>query len=100
VPTTPGFEWDGTKARENLKKHERQTMKTPQRPRHDDDVGPEDQFDYSRAKPDRFASRTSRPVVAVVLEADVAAAQQRFAIASRKRREQTTRTRARHRRAS
>ena len=29
-------------------------------------------FDYSRAKPNRFASRMNRPVVAVVLEPDVA----------------------------
>lgn len=28
-------------------------------------------FDYSRAKPNRFASQMSRPVVAVVLEPDV-----------------------------
>lgn len=31
------------------------------------------EFDYSRAKPNRFASRMNRPVVAVVLESDVAA---------------------------
>jgi len=30
-------------------------------------------FDYSRAKPNRFASRMTQPVVAVVLEPDVAA---------------------------
>jgi hypothetical protein len=29
-------------------------------------------FDYSRAKPNRFATRMDRPVVAVVLERDVA----------------------------
>ena len=29
-------------------------------------------FDYSNAKPNRFAARMSRPVIAVVLEADVA----------------------------
>jgi hypothetical protein len=88
-----------------------ETMKkTRQRPRHDvDDVRPEYQFDYSQAKPNRFASRMSRPVVAVVLESDVAAvfdssekvnAQLRSAIASRKRRKRATRTRARHRKAS
>ena len=37
-----------------------------------DDVRPEYQFDYSQAKPNRFALRMTRPVVAVVLEADVA----------------------------
>ena len=31
------------------------------------------QFDYSRAKPNRFASRMKQPIVAVVLEPDVAA---------------------------
>ena len=30
------------------------------------------EFDYSEAKPNRFAARMKRPVVAVVLEADVA----------------------------
>jgi hypothetical protein len=30
------------------------------------------EFDYSQAKPNRFAARMKRPVVAVVLEADVA----------------------------
>lgn len=30
-------------------------------------------FDYSTAKPNRFASRMRRPVVAIVLEPDVAA---------------------------
>ena len=30
------------------------------------------EFDYSRAKPNRFASRMDQPVVAVVLEPDVA----------------------------
>jgi hypothetical protein len=30
------------------------------------------EFDYSRAKPNRFAAQMKRPVVAVVLEADVA----------------------------
>jgi hypothetical protein len=29
-------------------------------------------FDYSRAKPNRFAAKMNRPVVAVVLEPDVA----------------------------
>ena len=30
------------------------------------------EFDYSQAKPNRFAARMKQPVVAVVLEADVA----------------------------
>jgi hypothetical protein len=30
------------------------------------------EFDYSQARPNRFAARMKRPVVAVVLEADVA----------------------------
>jgi len=30
------------------------------------------EFDYSRAKPNRFAAHLERPVVAVVLDADVA----------------------------
>jgi hypothetical protein len=74
-----------------------------------DDVRREYQFDYSQAKPNRFASRMKQPVVAVVLESDVAAvfdssakvnAQLRSAMATRSRRKQATRTRARHRRAS
>jgi hypothetical protein len=33
---------------------------------------PEYELDYSRAKPNRFAAHMKRPVVAVVLEPDVA----------------------------
>lgn len=48
--------------------------KTPQKDRRkSSDLQSEYQFDYSRAKPNRFASRMNRPVVAVVLESDVAA---------------------------
>jgi hypothetical protein len=48
--------------------------KTLRTRRHEvDDVRPEYQFDYSQAKPNRFAARMKRPVVAVVLESDVAA---------------------------
>ena len=48
--------------------------KTPRTQRPEvDDVRPEYQFDYSQAKPNRFASRMTRPVVAIVLESDVAA---------------------------
>ena len=51
-----------------------ETMKkTVRKPRREvDDVRTEYQFDYSQAKPNRFALRMTRPVVAVVLEADVA----------------------------
>ena len=37
------------------------------------DLRSEYQFDYSRAKPNRFVGKMTRPVVAVVLEPDVAA---------------------------
>lgn len=66
------------------------------------------QFDYSRAKPNRFASRMHRPVVAVVLESDVAAvfdsaakvnAQLRSAISARKHRKQPARVRGHRRKA-
>ena len=64
------------------------------------------EFDYSRAKPNRFATRMARPVVAVVLEPDVAVvydssekvnAQLRSALSARKTRKVTPRTRAHHR---
>ena len=73
-----------------------------------DDVRPEYRFDYSQAKPNRFASRSTRPVVAVFLESDVATvfdssakvnAQLRSAISDRKRRKPVTRVRTHHRRA-
>lgn len=73
-----------------------------------DDIRPEYDFDYAQAKPNRFASRMTQPVVAVVLESDVAAvfdssakvnAQLRSAIAARKGRKRA-RARPRHRRAS
>jgi hypothetical protein len=82
--------------------------RTPQKQRQVDDVRPEYQFDYSQAKPNRFASRMKRPVVAVILESDVAAvfdssakvnAQLRSAISARKPRKQAPRARAHHRRA-
>jgi hypothetical protein len=37
-----------------------------------DEMRQEYQFDYSRARPNRFASRMTRDAVAVVLEPDVA----------------------------
>jgi hypothetical protein len=67
-----------------------------------DDVRTEYQFDYSQAKPNRFASRMKQPVVAVVLESDVAAvfdssakvnAQLRSAMSARQHRRQTRRRR-------
>ena len=83
--------------------------KTPQKRRHElDDVRAEYQFDYSQAKPNRFASRMTRPVVAVVLESDVAKVfdssakvnpQLRSAISARKRRKPVTRGRTHHARA-
>jgi hypothetical protein len=83
--------------------------KTPRAQRPDvDDVRPEYQFDYSQAKPNRFASRLKRPVVAVILESDVAPvfdssakvnAQLRSAISARKHRKPVTRARTHHRRA-
>lgn len=83
--------------------------KTPRKQRHEvDDVRAEYQFDYSQAKPNRFASRMRRPVIAVVLESDVAAvfdssakvnAQLRSAISARKHRKPVTRVRTHHRRA-
>jgi hypothetical protein len=85
----------------------KKTVRTPRR--EIDHVRPEYQFDYSQAKPNRFASRMSRPVIAVVLEPDIAAvfdssakvnAQLRSAIVTRKPRKQATRSRTRHRRAS
>jgi hypothetical protein len=63
-------------------------------------------FDYSQAKPNRFASQMHRPVVAVVLEPDVASvfnstakvnAQLRSAIAARSRKKQPSRARGRRR---
>jgi hypothetical protein len=74
-----------------------------------DDVRPEYRFDYSSAKPNRYAARMARPVVAIVLDSDVAAvfkpstkvnAQLQSAIAARKPRKRATKARARHRRAN
>ena len=82
--------------------------KTPRKRPELDDVRAEYRFDHSQAKPNRFAPRMERPVVAVVLESDVAAvfdssekvnAQLRSAISARKRRKQAPRARPHHRRA-
>lgn len=72
------------------------------------DMREEYTFDYSRAKPNRFASQMNRPVVAVVLEPDVASvfdssakvnAQLRSAIVARPRKKQPLRARGHRRRA-
>lgn len=87
-----------------------QTMrKTPQKRRHDSrEMRTEYQFDYSRAGPNRFAARMAPPVVAVVLESDVAAvfdtsekvnAQLRSALSARKTRKVAPRARAHRRKA-
>lgn len=64
------------------------------------------EFDYSKAKPNRFAARMKRPVLAVVLEADIASvfdsaakvnAQLRSIIARRRSRSRSVRvTKRRH----
>jgi hypothetical protein len=65
-------------------------------------------FDYTRAKPNRFASQMNRPVVAVVLEPDVASvfdsaakvnAQLRSAMSARPRKKEPLRARGHRRRA-
>jgi hypothetical protein len=45
---------------------------TPNVRRDVETMRPEYDFDYSKAKPNRFAAQMKRPVVAVVLDADVA----------------------------
>lgn len=49
------------------------TNRTPATPEASDDLRAEYDFDYAKSRPNRFASRTSGSVVAVVLEPDVAA---------------------------
>ena len=46
--------------------------KTRKRGRKASDMRPEYEFDYSRSRPNRFASQLQGKVVAVVLEPDVA----------------------------
>jgi hypothetical protein len=66
------------------------------------------QFDYTKARPNRFAARMKQPVVAVVLEADVASVfnssakvntQLRSIIAKRRAKARSVSTRKRHRKA-
>ena len=73
------------------------------------ELRPEYDFDYSRAKPNRFAGKVTRPVVAVVLEPDVAAvfkssarvnAELRTLITARKRKRAVSPARQHRRRAS
>jgi hypothetical protein len=105
----------GSRARESLAPGKRQRMsdetmsKTPRNRRRDSvDIRTEYQFDYSQAKPNRFASLMNRPVVAVVLDSDVAAvfdssakvnAQMRSTMSARKHRKQPPRVRAHRRKA-
>ena len=49
------------------------TNKAPAPPDASDDLRAEYDLDYARSRPNRFASRMGRTVVAVVLEPDVAA---------------------------
>ena len=73
------------------------------------DLRPEYDFDYSRAKPNRFVGKMTRPVVAVVLEPDVAAVfkssakvnkELRTLISARKRKKEVPPARHHRRRAS
>ncbi len=51
----------------------RKTRSTNQSPEPDKDMLPEYRFDYSKARPNRFAARLERGSRAVVLDPDVAA---------------------------
>jgi uncharacterized DUF497 family protein len=68
------FEWDAGKADANARKHTSdEIMKKAPKPVADaDDLRAEYAFDQRRARPNRFASRTSDSAVVVVLEPDVA----------------------------
>jgi hypothetical protein len=50
----------------------KKTKPGSRRPKSDEDMLPEYRFDYSKAKPNRFAARLKAGVRAVVLDADVA----------------------------
>jgi hypothetical protein len=80
--------------------------RNPQRESHG--IREEYEFDYSRAKPNRFAGRMDQPVIAVILEPDVALvfnssakvnAQLRSIIAAGPRRKQSSRVRSHRRKA-
>src|SRR5271166_767824 len=62
------FEWD--KGSVETMKKTRTANQSPQPPR---DMLPEYRFDYSKARPNRFAARLKRGSRAVVLDPDVAA---------------------------
>jgi hypothetical protein len=51
----------------------KKTRTAKQSPQHQKDMLPEYQFDYSKARPNRFAARLKRGSRAVVLDPDVAA---------------------------
>lgn len=85
----------------------KRTMKRVRRP-DVADLRDEYTFDYSQSKPNRFAAKMQRPVVAVVLEPDVAKvfgsakavnAQLRSAIANRRPKKAASRTRGSRRKA-
>jgi uncharacterized DUF497 family protein len=104
-----------SRGRESLAPEKRRRMsngtmsKTPRNRRRDSsEIRPEYQFDYSRAKPNRFASSMNPPVIAVILDSDVAGvfdssakvnAQLRSAMSAREHRKQAPRVRARRRKA-
>ncbi len=50
----------------------RKTPQTKVKPKANDDLRPEYDFDYSKAKPNRFAQRIGKGSVAVLLDPDVA----------------------------
>jgi hypothetical protein len=45
----------------------------PKKARRQEELKPEYRFDYSKAKPNRFAAKMTKGTVAVILEPDVAA---------------------------
>jgi len=80
------FEWDDDKARSNQTKHgitfdeaatvfEERIMKKPTpgriRSTKPDEMLPEYDFDYQKAKPNRFAGRISKECVVVLLDPEV-----------------------------
>ena len=80
------FEWDANKANANITKHGVsfeeaatvfQDMKNTTVAEHassvSDEMQDEYQFDYSKAKPNRFASQIGRDQLMIVLDPDVAA---------------------------
>jgi hypothetical protein len=65
------YEWDSSKALRSIKIMSADAS-NPQ-PNGEDDLAPEYRFDYSKAKPNRFATQSSdRRLTVVVLDEDVA----------------------------